>query len=201
MPRSCARLDSLPATPYTSRAPRSVARSSWLAAHRTEPDRRERSAAVPEPTRAPQLSAPSARIHQRVSEGARIRVQETSPMAQSLYQKYGGKPAVSSVVDDFYARVLGDPALAHYFEGVDMKRLRAHQICFVCKALGGPELYAGRDMAEAHRDLGIDDASFDRVAGHLGNALDAAGFVAEDRDAVLELVGSLRDEVVFPKAE
>ena len=36
------------------------------------------------------------------------------------YERIGGAPAVSAVVNRFYEAVLADPALAPYFTGVEM---------------------------------------------------------------------------------
>ena len=59
-----------------------------------------------------------------------LRSATTTPLA--------GGPAVSAVVNDFYERVLGDPQLVPYFEGVDMARLKRHQVLLVTQVLGGP---------------------------------------------------------------
>ena len=117
-------------------------------------------------------------------------------MAQSLFDKYGGQQRVAAVVRDFYVRVMADSALQPYFEGVHLERLIQHQTNLVAKALGGPEPYRGRDVRRAHAGHGIDDDAFDRTAHHLGEALNNAGFSAEDRTAVLEFVEELRSAVV-----
>src|SRR3954447_13881267 len=41
--------------------------------------------------------------------------------AMNIYDSIGGPPAVSAAVDDFYLRVLADPALAPFFAGIDMQ--------------------------------------------------------------------------------
>ena len=85
----------------------------------------------------------------------------------SIYDSIGGGPAVAAAVDDFYVRVTGDPSLAPYFDATLMGRLKSHQRAFIAAALGGPQLYAGRDKAAAHAELSISDADFDAVVGHL----------------------------------
>lgn len=117
-------------------------------------------------------------------------------MAESLYNKYGGSEAVSSIVHDFYDRIREDSSLAPSFEAVDMTGLIAHQTNFIGKALGGPEVYEGQDLALAHASRGIDDDAFNAVTGHLGAALAAAGVEEADCKAILELVGSLRGQIV-----
>jgi len=96
---------------------------------------------------------------------------QTSGAAVSDYDAIGGGPAVSAVVNDFYVRVLGDPQLAPYFDGVDMARLKRHQVLLVSQVLGGPVRYEGRPLDEAHEGLGIDHDDFAAVAGHLTGAM------------------------------
>jgi hemoglobin len=100
---------------------------------------------------------------------------QTTGEAVSDYETVGGGPAVSAVVSDFYVRVLGDPRLAPYFEGVDLPRLKRHQALLVTQVLGGPENYDGRPLAEAHAGLGISHDEFAVVVGHLAAALRDAG--------------------------
>ena len=75
---------------------------------------------------------------------------QTTSGGPSDYDVVGGGPAVSAVVNDFYERVLGDPQLAPYFEGVDLARLKRHQVLLISQVLGGPANYDGRDWLTDH---------------------------------------------------
>ncbi|ROT31494.1 group 1 truncated hemoglobin [Micromonospora sp. HM5-17] len=114
----------------------------------------------------------------------------------SIYDSIGGAPAVHAAVDDFYARVLGDPKLAPYFTNVDMQRLKAHQRSFIAAAIGGSEIYAGRDMAAAHADLKISDEHFDAVVGHLVATLSGLGVPEETIGQIGAALAPLRSEIV-----
>jgi methyl-accepting chemotaxis protein len=91
----------------------------------------------------------------------------TQAHATSILERLGGDDALTLAVELFYERVLGDPALAHRFAGVNMGRLRDKQVKFFAAALGGPKPYRGRSMEAAHGGLGITQDEFDRTAGHL----------------------------------
>src|ERR1700759_1070861 len=97
----------------------------------------------------------------------------------SIYDNIGGADAVRAAVDDFYIRVLADPRLASYFAATDLNRLKAHQRSFIAAAIGGPEVFSGRDMKTAHAGRGITDADFDAVGGHLVDTLTGVGVPAE----------------------
>jgi len=89
----------------------------------------------------------------------------------SLYEKIGGGPAVREVVDAFYTDVLGDTDLKPYFDGIDMARLKRHMVVLLCSVLGGPEGYRGRELGEAHKNLGISDEHYAKVGDKLVTAL------------------------------
>jgi hemoglobin len=114
----------------------------------------------------------------------------------SIYDEIGGRPAVAAAVDDLYARILSDEQLAHYFDGLDMTRQKAHLRAFVAAALGGPSVYAGRDMQAAHAGLGIDGAAFDRVVRHLAAALGGLGVRTETITAIADALAPLRGQIV-----
>jgi len=102
----------------------------------------------------------------RLERELRISLEERA-MAASIYESIGGADAVAAAVDKFYDRVLGDPDLAPYFTGYAVSGIKRHQRACLTAALGGAELYEGRDMAAAHGHLGVTDEHFDRVVVHL----------------------------------
>jgi len=120
----------------------------------------------------------------------------------SIYDSIGGAPAIRAAVDDFYARVLADARLAPFFTGTDLHRLKAHQRAFIAAAVGGPEIYAGRDMASAHAGLGIGDGDFDVVVGHLAGTLTGLGVPEDMIGQIGGALAPLRDDIVTtPRAE
>jgi hemoglobin len=102
----------------------------------------------------------------------------------TLYDELGGAEAVSTAVDLFYGKVMDDPMLGSYFDGIDMHRLKGHQRAFLAVALGGPHAYAGRPLGAAHASLGITADAFAAVVGHLGDTLAELG-VDEDTIGVV----------------
>jgi hemoglobin len=113
----------------------------------------------------------------------------------SIYDEIGGASAVSAAVDDFYQRVLGDPALAGYFVDTDMQQLKGHQRTFLAAAIGGPTRYVGRSMREAHAPLNIDPSDFDRVVGHLVDSLAGLGVPAPTIGAIGDTLAPLKDVI------
>ena len=120
----------------------------------------------------------------------------------SIYDSIGGKPAVRAAVDDFYARVLADRRLAAFFTGTDVQRLKAHQRAFIAAAIGGPDVFTGRDMASAHAGLVIGDGDFDAVVGHLVGTLNALGVPEDTIGHIGQALAPLRGAIVTaPRAD
>jgi hemoglobin len=119
----------------------------------------------------------------------------------SIYDSIGGGPAVHAAVDDFYARVLADPRLAPFFARVDLRQLKAHQRAFIAAAIGGSEIYEGRDMAAAHAGLAITDAHFDAVVAHLVDTLTGLGVPAETIGQIGGALAPLRCDIVTVPAD
>ena len=118
-------------------------------------------------------------------------------MRRTIYDEIGGEPAVAAIVDAFYERLLADPDLMPYFDGRDMRRLKAHQRALVTVALGGAaEEYTGRMMQPAHAGMAITHEAFDKVLRHLEAALLDAGVAAATAARVLAILQPLRGDVV-----
>lgn len=119
----------------------------------------------------------------------------------SIYESIGGAGSVQAAVDDFYSRLLADPQLAAFFTGVDLQHLKAHQRAFLTAALGGSQIYQGRDMAAAHAGLEISDDDFDAVVTHLVATLTGLGVPDETIGEIGGLLAPLRADIVTTPAE
>lgn len=93
----------------------------------------------------------------------------------SVFDNIGGDPAVAAAVDSFYDRMLADPLIAPWFDGMDVESIKSHQRAFLTVALGGPEAYDGRSMRSAHSGLSITDEAYSRTIEHLSGALTDLG--------------------------
>ena len=107
----------------------------------------------------------------------------------TIYEQLGQENGIRAAVDIFYRRVLDDPELKPYFDGVDMTTLRAHQAKLLVQVTGGPVGYEGRELAAAHEGLDITSADFERVVAHLAGTLTELGVDA----AVVSDVGAAID--------
>lgn len=130
------------------------------------------------------------------SGGIGLREKAKNMSEVTLFDRVGGKESVEAAVDLFYYKVVGDPELSSYFDGIDLTKLKAHQRSFLTSAMGGPDGYTGADMGPAHAGLGITNDHFDLVVGHLVETLtelEVPGDVIEEIGGALV---PLRDQIV-----
>ncbi|HEY3942069.1 MAG TPA: group 1 truncated hemoglobin [Acidimicrobiales bacterium] len=118
-----------------------------------------------------------------------------------IFDQIGGAGAVGTAVDIFYEKVLGDPQLRGYFAGTDLALLKRHQRAFLTAALGGPDAYAGRAMGPAHAGLGVTDAAFDAVVGHLAATLTELSVPDDTIGEIAAALLPLRSEIVSAAAQ
>jgi hemoglobin len=117
----------------------------------------------------------------------------------SLYERIGGAAAVKAAVDTFYGKVLADPRIARFFEGVDMAGQIGKQRAFLVMAFGGPNAYSGADMRRGHAHLvaqGLDDSHFDAVVENLAATLTELGVGPAEIAEVARIAESVRDDVL-----
>ncbi|MGZ3417166.1 MAG: group I truncated hemoglobin [Polyangiales bacterium] len=117
----------------------------------------------------------------------------------TLYERLGGEAAVEAAVVRFYDKIMADPALAPFFEHLDMSAQIRKQIAFMTMAFGGPNKYSGRDLRTAHQKLverGLGGAHFASVAHHLRTTLEELQVDRVAIDEVLGIVGTTRRDVL-----
>src|SRR5215468_9942018 len=123
---------------------------------------------------------------------------------KSLYDRLGGKPAITAVVDEFVGRVAADARINKYFMAAasDPKRLDAFKMKLVdqiCEASGGPCKYKGMDMKSAHAGMRITASDFDALVEDLVGALDKFKVDGEEKQQLLGVLGPMKSDIVANK--
>lgn len=115
---------------------------------------------------------------------------------KSLYERLGGAPAISAVVDDFAGRVLADTRINAKFAKSDPNRLVTNLKTFMTQATGGPKVYKGQTMAAAHHNMGVTDAEFGALVEDLTASLDKFNVPAKEKSDLLAALGPLGPQIV-----
>ncbi|MFM9878578.1 MAG: group I truncated hemoglobin [Rhodoglobus sp.] len=114
----------------------------------------------------------------------------------SLYEQVGGEPAMHSIVESLYTRMLADPEVTEWFGGIDLDSLKEHQRAFLAVGLGGPEAYDGRSMRIAHTGLQITDAAYTSSISHLRAALTEHGLDEPIVRQVVKRIETMRAAII-----
>ena len=115
---------------------------------------------------------------------------------KSLYDRLGGKPAITAVVDDFTARVAADRRINRFFANTDVPAFNAKLVDQICEASGGPCKYTGKDMKTAHAGMGITDAEFNALVENLVTTLDKFKVPEKEKGELLGALGPMRKDIV-----
>lgn len=113
-----------------------------------------------------------------------------------LYHRLGGKAALEAAVDRFYARVLADERISHFFTDVDMNAQRNKQKRFLAIAFGANEKWEGKDLRAAHAHLDLEEGHFTAVAENLQGALEDLEVPGELIAEVMAIAASTHDDVL-----
>lgn len=115
---------------------------------------------------------------------------------KSLYDRLGGKDAITAVVDDFVGRVAADKRINGFFAKANVPRLKTQLVDQICEASGGPCKYTGRDMKTAHRKMGVTGAAFDALVGDLVASLDKFNVGEREKNDLLGALGPMKADIV-----
>jgi hemoglobin len=115
---------------------------------------------------------------------------------KSLYDRLGGKPAITAVVDDFIGNVAGDTRINKRFATVDIPRLKTMLVNQICQASGGPCTYTGASMKDAHKGMKITDAEFNALVEDLVKSLDKFKVPAQEKGELLAALGGMKGDIV-----
>ena len=116
-------------------------------------------------------------------------------MLTELYSHYGSR-LTTGTSEILYDSMLNDEALAPFFANVDIEQLREHMADFISSLTGGPEIYSGKTMDEAHQGYALTAEHFNRVADHLQKALITASISEPHTQEIMTAVASLSGDVI-----
>ena len=117
-------------------------------------------------------------------------------MPASLFDRLGGRTAITAVVADFRNRVEQDSRINAKFARTDLPRLEAMLVDQVSEATGGPFRYTGRDMREAHQGMGVTTGEFNALVEDLTATLNGFAVPNAEQDELLGILGPLKAEIV-----
>ena len=117
---------------------------------------------------------------------------------KSLYDRLGGKDAITAVVDDFVANVAADARINTFFANADIPHLKAMLVDQICEASGGPCKYTGKSMKESHTGMNVKDEHFNALVEDLVKSLDKYKVPEKEKGELLGALGGMKGDIVTP---
>jgi hemoglobin len=123
------------------------------------------------------------------------------PAAKTLYDRLGGKDAITAVVDQFVTNCASDDRIKSFFAATasDKDRLtkfKTNLINQICMAAQGPCKYTGKDMKTAHAGMGVKGEHFDALVQDLVSALDKFKVGEKEKNELLGVLGPMKKDIV-----
>lgn len=113
-----------------------------------------------------------------------------------VLRAFHGKDGLDRVVARSVVLYRNDPRLSDIFHAADFERLQrllGEQFCYL---LGGPCHYTGRDMAAAHKDMGLQARDFDALVEDLQKAMDEEHVPSWAQNKLLAKLAPMKRAVV-----
>ena len=120
----------------------------------------------------------------------------TTGPEKSLYDRLGGKDAITAVVDEFVANVAADTRINAMFANADIPAFKGKLVDQICEATGGPCKYTGKNMKDAHTGMNIKDADFTALVEDLVKALDKFNVPEKEKNELLGALGTMKADIV-----
>lgn len=136
------------------------------------------------------------RTEQPATDTAATAAATDTAVVRTLYDRLGGKDAITSVVDSFVAIVGKDARINKKFARSDGARVKSMLVDQVCSATGGPCTYSGRSMKDAHRNMGVTEGEFDALVEDLVASLNAHNVPKAEQDELLSALGTMKADIV-----
>ncbi|HZX13921.1 MAG TPA: group 1 truncated hemoglobin [Thermodesulfobacteriota bacterium] len=123
-------------------------------------------------------------------------LQSANSADKSLYDRLGGKAAISAVVDQFVSNVAADTRVNMAFANTDIPHFKQCLVDQICQATGGPCKYTCRSMKDSHAGLGCTNDNFTAVVEDLVAALNKFNVPKKEQDDLLAILGPLQKDIV-----
>jgi hemoglobin len=116
--------------------------------------------------------------------------------AAGLYQAFGEQAGIRALMDDFVVRLKADPRIGEQFKETKPDHLAKQLTDQVCQLAGGPCVYKGPDMKEAHANMDVKRIHFNVLVEVLQQSMDARGIAFTRQNQMLALLAPMHRDVV-----
>ena len=128
-----------------------------------------------------------------VLDGGRLR---GLAVCDSLYRALGGKHNIARFSAEFVDIAVKDERIKASFANASLGRIKHMLAAQICAISGGPVVYKGHSMKQAHEKLGLRNADFNAGVEDLQTAMDHAGVPFYTQNKLLALLAPMQRDIV-----
>lgn len=121
---------------------------------------------------------------------------QSLPVDGQLYQAFGEKAGLVTLMDDFMERLLADPRTGPHFKPANQQHVKEQLVEQFCALGGGPCVYQGADMKTAHAELDIRKSDFHALVEVLQRSMDAQGIPFARQNQMLALLAPMHRDTI-----
>ena len=128
-------------------------------------------------------------------------MENTTTQIASLYERLGGEEEIKKIVHDAVEAHMDNPGISARFlpyreKPEELEQAKRHLVAFFASGSGGPQLYEGRELPEAHRGMNINPTEYMCAIDDIMMVLDKYGKDEQTKKDVLLILYSLKDQIV-----
>ncbi len=133
--------------------------------------------------------------------------QEEQEEKATLYERLGGTYAIAAVTDDLVDRLYvngtlnANPAVKAVHDRGEKAGFKFRVTAWVAQFTGGPEVYTGLPLREAHAHLNVTEREFDVVGTEVRTSLYKFNVPEREVEELMALLESYRSQVVMGSAD
>ena len=115
--------------------------------------------------------------------------------SDQLYQDLGGYEGIQRLTENLLLESAREPLLADHFYTANMDRVQVMLADQICELAGGPCVYRGYSMREAHAAIDISDAAFNVLVETLIEVMDDEELPVAVQNHLLALLAPMHADV------
>ena len=121
---------------------------------------------------------------------------ESNMAAPSLYSQLGGQQGITTVVHAFLINVNKDPRISAQFAHADIAKLQTALVDQIGQLSGGPQVYTGPDMYQAHKGMHITEAEWHAFMEDFSTTLKEEHVTPLAQEELIDLLTPMKSDIV-----
>ncbi len=125
---------------------------------------------------------------------------ESAVSSRSLFERLGGSPGISALVEDIVALHMENATIRArfrpYLETPQLQVVKQHLCAFLEAGSGGHAQYTGRSMRDAHRGMNINATEYTTAVDDILTALRRRRIDEQTQKDILAIAYSLKSDIL-----